>query len=54
MVQVGQADFGSGIALCTLDTRSPTQMCVSPEEQEHEEDFDFRGAVGTSELWVCK
>src|SRR5258708_6164980 len=27
MVQVGQADFGSGIALCTPDTRSPTQ-CV--------------------------
>jgi len=41
---------------CTMYPRHkvPNPMCVSPEEQDNEEDFDFHRAVGTSELWVCK
>jgi hypothetical protein len=54
MVQVGQGNFGRGIALRTRGTKSPTKCVSFPEEQDNEEDFDFHRAVGTSELWVCK
>jgi hypothetical protein len=53
MVQVRQGNFGREIALWSRDTWSPSNVCLSGGAR-HEEDFDFHGALGTSELWVCK
>jgi hypothetical protein len=46
MVQVRQDGFGKGIAIYTRDIKSPTQCVCNPEEQEHEEDFDFDRTAG--------